>query len=169
MTEPWAAKMRRVWRAGLPLAALAALVLAVRRFAMPRGPGNATGPAVAGADTYRSENPGVAFEPSDWALGPVALVYVGTLVLLIVSSLVLIVAYPTAVRDVGRSVRIAPPGPRLETNPQADLRRFRAQEDKRLNTYYWVNKSKGVVHIPIEQAMRDLAAAGIPGFPKRPQ
>lgn len=136
---------------------------------MPRSPEDATSPASAGANAYRSENPGVDFEPSDWALGPVALVYVGTLVLLVVSSLVLIVAYPTALRDVGRSVRIAPPGPRLETDPQADLRAFRAQEEKRLNTYYWVNKSKGIVHIPIEQAMHNLAATGIAGFPKRPQ
>jgi hypothetical protein len=188
MVEPWSTKIRRTWRASWPFAAtIAVIALAMWRFLAPRGSEDGTRPAVAGAESYRSQNPGaafgpsggtlqpesqnpgVAFEPSDWALRPVALVYVGTVVLLVISSLVLIVAYPNSLRDVGRAVRIAPPGPRLQTDAEGDLRRFRAEEDKRLNTYYWINKSEGVVHIPIEQAMRKLATTGIPGFPKGQQ
>jgi hypothetical protein len=159
----------------------------MRKLLMPRGSENARRPAVAGAGSYRSqnhsaalepsggtswpdsENPGVAFESSDWALWPVALIYVGTVVLLVISSLVLIVAYPNSLRDVGRAARIAPPGPRLQTDAEGDLRRFRAEEDERLNTYYWINKPEGIVHIPIEQAMRKLATTGISGFPKERQ
>jgi len=136
---------------------------------MPESLDDATQPAMAGADDRQSENPNVAFEPSDWPLRPVALVYIVTVLLPIVSILVLIVAYPNTLPDVARTVRIAPPGLRLQTDPQGDLKRFRAEENKRLNTYYWINKSQGVVHIPIEQAMRKLAATGIPDFPKGQQ
>ena len=163
-------KIQRAWRASWPLAAIAAvLAFAIWRFLVPRGFQNDTKPAVAGADSYRSQNPGVAFEPSDWALWPVGLVYVGILILLVVSSLVLMVAYPHALRDVERAVRIAPPGPRLQTDAEGDLRRFRAEEEKRLNSFYWVDKSQGIVHIPIGDAMRKLAVTGIPGFPKDKQ
>ncbi len=127
------------------------------------GEGSATRTA-----SYREDNPKVAFEPSDWAVGPVALVYGGTVMLLVISAFVLVAAYPRALPDVGRSIRIAPPGPRLQTDAAGDLRRFRAEEEKQLNTYYWVDKQKGVVHIPIEQAMKNLVKTGIPGFPKGP-
>ncbi len=115
---------------------------------------------------YQLENPEIAFEPTDWRVGPVAPLYLGVLALLVLCAFVLIVAYPKSLPDVGRSLRIAPPGPRLETNPESDLGRFRAEEEKRLNTYYWVDKEKGIVHIPIDEAMRKLARTGIPGFPK---
>jgi hypothetical protein len=170
MAEPWHSKIRRALRADWLLDAIVALLaLSIWRFLMPHSPEDATRPALAGADSDRSENPGVAFEPSDWAPGPIALIYVGTMVLVVISSLVLIAAYPNSLPDVGRTVRIAPPGPRLQTDPRGDLEHFRAEEDKRFRTYYWINKSQGIVHIPIEQAMRKLATTGIPGFPKGPQ
>lgn len=188
MVETWKTKIRRAWRTSWPWGATIAVVaLAMWKPLIPRGSPDEPRPAVAGADGYRSQNqgaaldpldetlraegqnPGVAFEPTDWALRPVALVYVGTLVLLVVSSLVLIAAYPNSLRDVGRAVRIAPPGPRLQTDAEGDLRRFRAAEEKRLTTYYWINKSQGIVHIPIEEAMHKLATTGIPGFPKDQQ
>jgi hypothetical protein len=114
-------------------------------------------------------NPGIAFEPGDWPLKPVAAVYVGVLVLIVISAFVLIAAYPTSLPDVNRKLTIAPPGPRLQTDAEGNLRRFRAEEEKRLNGYSWVDKSKGVVRIPIEQAMKKLATTGIPDFPKAQQ
>jgi len=107
-----------------------------------------------------------AYEATDWELGPVAIVYGGTLALLIISCLVLIAAYPGSLHDVDRTLHMAPPGPQLQTNPGADLKKFRAQEEKQLDTYYWVDRQKGVVHIPIEDAMKKLVATGIPGFAK---
>jgi hypothetical protein len=112
------------------------------------------------------ENPATAFEPSDWSLRPVALVYLAIPVLLVISCFVLIAAYPNALPDVDRTLRIAPPGPRLQTDAARDLQRFRADEERRLSTYYWIDKQKGIVHIPIEQAMKKLATTGAPGFPK---
>jgi hypothetical protein len=50
----------------------------------------------------------------------------------------------------------------LQTTPVADLRRFREGEEKVLNSYGWVDQSKGVVRIPIEQAIDILAKRGLP-------
>jgi hypothetical protein len=53
--------------------------------------------------------------------------------------------------------RVIPPAPRLQVTPSTDVERLRADEDKRLSTYGWVNKEAGVVRIPIERAMDLLA------------
>ena len=122
--------------------------------------------AAAAVQRREAERPMTAYEPSDWDLGPVALVYAAIVGLLVISCFVLIAAYPRALPDANRDLHITPPGPRLQTNPASDLGRFRAEEGRRLNTYYWVDQQKGIVHIPIEQAMKKLANTGIPGFPK---
>lgn len=54
-----------------------------------------------------------------------------------------------------------PPQPRLQDAPHEDLKAMRAHEDWMLNHYAWVNKSKGVVSIPIDRAIRMLAQRGI--------
>jgi hypothetical protein len=112
------------------------------------------------------DNPKTAFEKSDWPLGTIGLVLLGTLIFLVIAPLVLIAAFPRAVSDVSRALTVEPPQPRLQTDPSEDLARFFVDEDKRLNTYYWIDKKKGIVHIPIEQAMRELAKEGIDGFPR---
>jgi len=55
-----------------------------------------------------------------------------------------------------------PPEPRLQGSPVQDLKTFRAREDWELTHYYWLDKSKGQVAIPMEQAVRMLAQRGIP-------
>ena len=112
------------------------------------------------------DNPKTAFEKSDWPLGIVGWVLVGTFIFLVIAPFVLIGAFPRAVSDVSRVLAIEPPQPRLQTDPSEDLTRFLADEDERLNTYYWIDKEKGIVHIPIEQAMQELAQEGIDGFPR---
>ena len=59
-----------------------------------------------------------------------------------------------------------PPQPRLQENPRVDLRAIRAEEDKLLHSYGWVDQSKGVVHIPIERAMDILTERGLPARPQ---
>jgi hypothetical protein len=126
-------------------------------------------PAMANVEAERSRRPKTAFEPTDWDVAPVAMIYIGVLVLLVVSSFVIVIAYPNTLPDVSRSLLINPPGPRLQTNGEADLRRFRAEEERRLRGYYWIDKQKGVAHIPIGDAMQKLARSGIDGFPKAQQ
>ena len=66
--------------------------------------------------------------------------------------------YPLAA---GRTEQL-PPEPRLQTNPREDLRLLRAHEDEVLNNYSWVDKSAGVVRIPIEEAIKLTAKRGLP-------
>jgi hypothetical protein len=58
-----------------------------------------------------------------------------------------------------------PPAPRLQTRPREELRQMRADEDRFLNSYGWVDTNRGVVHIPIEQAMRLTLEQGLPVRP----
>jgi hypothetical protein len=112
------------------------------------------------------DNPDTAYEQSDWPLGTIGLILWAILIVLVISPLVMIGAFPAAVSDVSRALTIRPPAPRLQTDPALDLAQFRLEETKRLNGYYWIDKSKGVVHIPIEQAMKMVADEGIDGFPR---
>src|SRR5438067_2039691 len=58
--------------------------------------------------------------------------------------------YPLAA---GQENRL-PPEPRLQTNPRQDLQDLRAQEDQLLKGYSWVDRTAGVVRIPIAEAMK---------------
>ncbi len=62
----------------------------------------------------------------------------------------------------------APPEPRLQVNAPADLKAMRAQEDAQLNSYGWVDRKAGTVHMPIAEAMKLLAARGLPA-PGKPR
>jgi hypothetical protein len=56
---------------------------------------------------------------------------------------------------------IAPP-PRLQTNATMDLARYEATEKAKLNSYGWIDKQAGIIHIPIERAMDLIAQRGLP-------
>lgn len=111
-------------------------------------------------------NPDTDFERSDWPVRTIGLVLLGILACAVTATLVMMLAYPSSLDDVSRAVRVEPPKPRLEVDPPQDLAAFEAEQRKRLDTYYWVDSQRGIVHIPIEQAMQKLARDGIPGFPK---
>jgi hypothetical protein len=55
-----------------------------------------------------------------------------------------------------------PPPPRLQTDPRADLLALRKGEELELSTYGWVDRSAGIVRIPIERAMRLTVDRGLP-------
>jgi hypothetical protein len=55
-----------------------------------------------------------------------------------------------------------PPEPRLQVTPRRDLQDMRAEEDALLETYGWVDRSAGVVRIPVEEAIQRLAQRGLP-------
>jgi hypothetical protein len=66
--------------------------------------------------------------------------------------------YPLAISQGDRQ----PPEPRLQTAPRQDLQDLRASEDAILNGYGWVDKNRGIVRIPIEEAMRLTLERGLP-------
>ena len=59
-----------------------------------------------------------------------------------------------------------PAAPTLETTPVQDLGAIRAQEEKVLSTYGWVDQQKGIVRIPIGRAIDLLAQRGLPARPE---
>lgn len=58
--------------------------------------------------------------------------------------------YPLAV---GQEERL-PPAPRLQQFPRNEIYQFRTDENALLERYGWMNREAGIVHIPIEDAMR---------------
>lgn len=57
------------------------------------------------------------------------------------------------------------PSPVLQTDPRHDLQVFEAAQMRQLTSYGWVDRSKGIVHVPIDRAMETVAKDGIPGWP----
>ncbi len=58
-----------------------------------------------------------------------------------------------------------PPAPRLQANPRVELKDMRSDEETILNSYGWVDPGKGIVRIPIDQAIDMVAAKGLPSRP----
>ena len=48
------------------------------------------------------------------------------------------------------------PEPRLQEEPVVDLQKYRAAERQKLENYNWLDKEKGIVSIPIEEAKKRL-------------
>ena len=67
-------------------------------------------------------------------------------------------AYPLAA---GQHEQL-PPSPRLQNNPQQDMRELRARQEAVLKGYGWINREGGVARIPIEEAMRIIVERGLP-------
>ena len=55
-----------------------------------------------------------------------------------------------------------PPEPRLQQFPANEIDVFRRGENTRLSSYGYVNKEAGIVHIPIDEAMRLTIERGLP-------
>lgn len=61
-----------------------------------------------------------------------------------------------------------PPKPRLDINGSRAFRQFDDRVMKRLDSYGWVDRRRGLVHIPIALAMQRAAKAGFPDWPGNP-
>ena len=55
-----------------------------------------------------------------------------------------------------------PPAPRLQDNPQRDMRDLRAKQEALLKGYAWVDRDAGIARIPVEEAMRLIVQRGLP-------
>jgi hypothetical protein len=58
-----------------------------------------------------------------------------------------------------------PPEPRLQAEPKVYLKDLRADEDAILSSYGWVDPNKGIVRIPIDQAIDIVSQKGLPSKP----
>ena len=100
-------------------------------------------------------------QPPDVATGIVIVAVAGFLGFVALSMTGLFFYLRTAVPNVFEKVTEGRfPEPVLQKNPQEDLRRFERDQRATLSGYGWVDQSKGLVRIPIEEAMRIIAARG---------
>jgi hypothetical protein len=53
-------------------------------------------------------------------------------------------------------------GPLLLTNEPMALEKYRADQEKRLHEYGWVDEARGVAHLPIDQAKKLILERGLP-------
>ena len=113
-------------------------------------------------------NPEVDYERTDLSLSVITIIALGIVLLLGVTPLIMIGAFPLARGDVDRHLSITPPRPRLQTDPQADLAAYVRKERHLLDSYGWVDRERGIAHIPVQIAMERLVRTGIPGFPQAP-
>lgn len=58
--------------------------------------------------------------------------------------------------------RTIPPLPRLQAAPHTDILDYWDSQQKALNSYGWVDRQKGIAHIPIDEAMRLALQRGLP-------
>ena len=66
------------------------------------------------------------------------------------------------VERVGQTAATNAPFPRLQVSPPLDLQAFRAREEAELSTYGWLNRTAGIVRLPIERAMELVLQEGLP-------
>jgi hypothetical protein len=55
------------------------------------------------------------------------------------------------------AIQEPPPAPRLQVSPQTDLEQLRASEKAILESYGWIDRSAGIVRIPIDRAIELVA------------
>jgi hypothetical protein len=102
----------------------------------------------------------VELEPPGVDLRPVLLAGAGAMLLLVAA----IVAFTLIYRAMVPSRMLPPPQafpePQLRTNEFAQRLRLQADQRARLTGYAWADRDHGLVHIPIERAMRLIVEAG---------
>ena len=117
-------------------------------------------------------HPEVRYEQSDVRAGAIVRFAIGLVLVVGVSAAVLLGLFklfarqqrrqdpppPPLAQDAGR----LPPGPRLQAAPLQDLEQLRAEEEKELTSYGWADRKAGIVHIPIDEAIKVVAARGRP-------
>lgn len=129
------------------------------------------------SDAARTDNPDVRHETSDVNIRAILGFGAGLLVTAIVIHVLVWMLFvyfsnremQSAAREFPLAVdqqNRLPPEPRLQTNPRQDLGELRAQEDRLLTTYGWVDRGGGVVRLPIEDAMRLTVERGLPTRPR---
>jgi hypothetical protein len=118
------------------------------------------------------EHSGVRYEHSDVQPAAIVRFAVALVIVVVVSAGVLLGLFAVFARQqrrldppsppLARPAGDLPPVPRLQVTPLQDLEQARAQEENELNSYGWVDPRAGILHIPIDQAIRLVAERGLP-------
>jgi hypothetical protein len=75
--------------------------------------------------------------------------------------LTLALGFPSALGDIAKGpLAPLPPQPRLQAAPLLDRIAYERRETRRLESYGWADPAHRRVHVPVEGAMREVAAKG---------
>jgi hypothetical protein len=113
-----------------------------------------------------TRNEEIAVERTDVPLPLAGALAGGFAVLMLGSFVAVALFYPDSLHGPSDAPRMVTAAPRLEIDPATDLAAFRAQQQRDLGSYGWVDRAHGIVRIPIDRAMRDVASAGIKDWPE---
>lgn len=69
---------------------------------------------------------------------------------------------------IGADLSVVPTREPVRATPVADLQEMRREYDEKLLHYGWVDRSRGIVRMPIAEAKKRLLAKGLPVAPKSP-
>jgi hypothetical protein len=95
--------------------------------------------------------------------GWVAVLLVGMIAFVLLSGALLSGFFlPGHYITIPQAPTVEPPAPRLQPNPAQDFQAFYATQQAELDSYGWVDQKRGIVHIPIEQAMEKLSEQNLP-------
>jgi len=121
------------------------------------------------ARTMHDQSHPNAVERSDADARLLAALGLGIAAFLLAAPFIVFAIYPNA-PQLGRipSDLRQPPTPRLQTAPKTDLERLRMTEERRLNSFGWVDRDKEIARIPIDDAMKLLVHRGMNGWPPSP-
>jgi hypothetical protein len=61
-----------------------------------------------------------------------------------------------------------PPGPRLQASPTRDMQEMLQTENAWLQSYGWVDRSAGMVRMPVDRAMALVVQQGLPSWHEIP-
>ncbi|HEU4375405.1 MAG TPA: hypothetical protein VFS02_18060 [Telluria sp.] len=61
------------------------------------------------------------------------------------------------------------PAPRLQPAPQPDRAAYFAEKARKTGSYGWIDRDAGIAHIPLDEAIRLLAARGGATAPAAPR
>ena len=117
-------------------------------------------------------HPDVRYEQSDVRAGAIVRFALALVVVVVLAAVVLLGFFKLLARQerrhdpppppLAQEAGQLPPAPRLQSAPLQDLEQLRAEEEKELTSYGWVDEKAGVAHIPIDEAIKIVAARGLP-------
>lgn len=118
-------------------------------------------------DDNPTHNPDVDHEDSDIDFGIVLKVAAGLALTVVVCALIVRAVFGELSREArARDPKLSPlacrPRQRLVLHEPQELHKFRAEEDRALAGYGWIDQIGGVTHIPIAEAKKLLAGRGLP-------
>ncbi len=114
-----------------------------------------------------SDEAGFDYERTDIESSGIAWLAAGLALFVIATPLLMPLVFPQSTQHRTRS---APPAfssnsPRLELTPEQDLKNIERSEAQLVNSYGWIDRSHGILRIPVRHAMELLAQKGLPGWP----